>query len=219
MNDPLTTPKIIGETQKKLSFIAPKRNNTRSKYHSMFELFKKSLLALMFIVPFMFSSQKVEATHVMGADITYKCIDSLKFEFTITYYRWCAGVSFSTPTTWIECSSGGSSRSVTPTLSSIKEITPVCASAGGECVPQNTRVNGAEGIEQHVYKVIIDFKVIPYSNMVSCGKVRLRTGQCCRNSNINTGAANQRFFTYAEIDLSKSHCNSSPALTSEPIAI
>jgi hypothetical protein len=179
---------------------------------------KKVALAL-FCFIFLFSSQKTEATHVMGADITYKCIDSLKFEFTITYYRWCAGVSFSTPQTFIECSDGTNSRSITPTFVSIKEITPVCATASGECVPANTRVTGAEGIEQHTYKVVVDFKNAPYSSMVGCGKVMLRIGQCCRSSNINTGAANAPFQTYAEIDLGQSHCNSSPALTSEPTAI
>ncbi|MFT5724126.1 MAG: hypothetical protein ACI9JN_001243, partial [Bacteroidia bacterium] len=51
-----------------------------------------------------------------------------------------------------------------------------------------------------------------------CCEIRLETGQCCRNSNISTGAANQNFYTYATIDLCKAPCNSSPSLTTEPIA-
>ena len=202
-----------------MSFTASYKNIILKNSNNMFKLLKKSVLTFILILPFLFSSQKAEATHVMGADITYKCVDSLKFEFTITYYRWCAGVGFSTPQTFIECSNGSNTSFITPTFVSIKEITPVCATASGECVPANTRISGAEGIEQHTYKVTVDFKNSPYSNMVSCGKVRLRTGQCCRNSNINTGAANAQFQTFAEIDLSQSHCNSSPTLTSEPIAI
>ncbi|MFT5817005.1 MAG: hypothetical protein ACI95K_000485, partial [Lentimonas sp.] len=211
--------KMIGKILNFAYFAASYKNIMLKNSNNMLKLLKKSVLTFILILPFLFSSQKAEATHVMGADITYKCVDSLKFEFTITYYRWCAGVGFSTPQTFIECSSGSNTRSITPTFVSIKEITPVCATASGECVPANTRINGAEGIEQHTYKVTVDFNNAPYSNMVSCGKVRLRTGQCCRNSNINTGAANAQFQTFAEIDLSQSHCNSSPALTSEPIAI
>lgn len=48
-----------------------------------------SLLAFLFVLP-----NKANATHVMGADITYRCISNLKFEVTVKYYRSCQGVSF-----------------------------------------------------------------------------------------------------------------------------
>lgn len=215
----LNPTEMIGKKSNFTYLAASYKMNMLKNNYNMVKLLKKSILAFLLVLPFLFSSQKAEATHVMGADITYKCLDSLRFEFTVTYYRACSGVPFSTPQTFIECSSGSPSRSVTPTFVGIKEITPVCATATGECIPQNTLIPGSIGIELHTYTVIVDFKVAPYSGMVGCGKVRLRTGQCCRNSNINTGGANQNFQTFAEIDLSQSHCNSSPGLTSDPIAI
>ncbi|NNJ56504.1 MAG: T9SS type B sorting domain-containing protein [Bacteroidia bacterium] len=177
------------------------------------------MLALLFIIPMVFGSTKAEATHVMGADITYKCIDTLKFKITVKYYRWCNGVSFSNPSsaTRIRCATGGSVN-VSLTLDNIKEITPVCATASGECVPANTWGTG-EGIEQHTYTATIDFNTTPFSALANCCNIIIETGQCCRNSNINTGAANANFYTYAELNLCKAPCNSSPALTSEPIAI
>ncbi|MCB0735434.1 MAG: hypothetical protein KDC76_12685, partial [Bacteroidetes bacterium] len=63
---------------------------------------------------FFMGYQKAHATHVMGADITYRCVDTLKFEFTIKYYRSCKGVSFSNPSSAsrIKCATGGGSASV-----------------------------------------------------------------------------------------------------------
>jgi gliding motility-associated-like protein len=211
---------MIGILHKKVYFSPLNLNKRLQKQRNMYKILKKSLLALMFSIPLLLSSYQAEATHVMGADITYRCIDTLKFEITVKYYRWCGGVGFSNPSsaTKIRCASGGSAN-VSLTLDNIKEITPVCATATGECVPSNTYGTG-QGIEQHTYKATIDFNSSPYSSLASsCCKIIIETGQCCRNSNINTGASNANFYTYAELDICKAPCNSSPALTSEPIAI
>jgi gliding motility-associated-like protein len=198
-------------------------NSQKSLYmrKNILKHLKKSLLAFLFIIPFIFTANEAKATHVMGADITYKCVDTLKFEVTVKYYRWCKGVSFSNPSsrTKVRCATGGSA-SVSLTLDNIKEITPVCATATGECVPSNTWGTG-EGIEQHTYTFTMDFTSSSsnFYSLRNCCKIIIETGQCCRNSNINTGAANANFYTYAEIDLCKAPCNSSPSLTSEPIAI
>jgi len=165
--------------------------------------------------------QQANATHVMGADITYKCLDTLKFEFIIKYYRYCGGVPFGNPSniTKLICTKTGASQGVSLTRQSIRDVTPVCATATKPCNPSNTSRTG-DGIEEHYYKVTIDFNKAPYSNLVKngCCEIRLETGQCCRNSNITSGAANQNFYTYATVDLCKAPCNSSPALTTEPIA-
>jgi hypothetical protein len=165
--------------------------------------------------------QQAKATHVMGADITYKCIDTLKFEFIIKYYRYCGGVPFGNPSniTKLICTKTGASQGVSLSRTSIRDVTPVCATATKPCNPSNTSRTG-DGIEEHYYTVTIDFNKAPYSNLTKngCCEVRLQTGQCCRNSNITSGAANQNFYTYATIDLCKAPCNSSPALTTEPIA-
>lgn len=38
-----------------------------------------------------------QASHVMGADISYRCISNLKFEITVKYYRDCRGIGFGNP--------------------------------------------------------------------------------------------------------------------------
>ena len=199
---------IVKSTQNTLS---PSTSN-------VYRFIKRSLLAFVLIIPLLFSSNKANATHMMGADITYKCIDTLKFEITIKFYRDCRGISFNNPSCNIRCATGGSA-SATLTLDNIKEITPVCATSSGYCTPSNTYGTG-EGIEQHTYKVTVDFNDAtgPFYNLRNCCKILVETGQCCRNGAINTGPSGN-FYTFAEINLCEAPCNSSPSLTSEPIAI
>ncbi len=187
---------------------------------------KRLIISFLAIVGFSFAvyTPAAQATHVMGADITYKCIDTLKFKFTIKYYRSCNGVAFSNPSsqTKIKCATGGSSASVSLSLVGIRDVTPVCATATKPCNPKNTGFTG-EGIEEHEYTVTIDFNKSPYSSLIGSGSSKccqfiIETGQCCRNSNITSGAANQNFYTFAMMDLCKAPCNSSPSLTTEPIA-
>ncbi len=190
------------------------------KYTLRFKRLIVSTLALLGFVLFA-NVQQAKATHVMGADITYKCLDTLKFEFTVKYYRYCGGVPFGNPSniTKLICTKTGASQGVSLTRQSIRDVTPVCATATKPCNPSNTSRTG-DGIEEHYYTVTIDFNKAPYSNLTKngCCEIRLETGQCCRNSNITSGAANQNFYTYATIDLCKAPCNSSPSLTTEPIA-
>ena len=169
---------------------------------------------------FFAGAQKAYATHVMGADITYKCIDTLKFKITVKYYRYCGGVPFGDPSrvTKVICTKSGKRADVKLTRQSIRNVTPTCSNAQNPCNPVNTDTD-MEGIEEHVYDVTIDFNKAPYKNLLSngCCEIRVETGQCCRNGNINTGPTGN-FYTYATLDLCKAPCNSSPALTTEPIA-
>jgi gliding motility-associated-like protein len=182
-----------------------------------FMLLKKSLVTILMLGISMMFSHQSEATHMMGADITYKCLDSLRFEVTVTYYRDCRGVPLGRGQFTITCPSGGS-QNVNLIRQSIKEITPLCATAAAKCNPVNQR--SGDGIEAHTYTAILDFNRAPLSSLKNCSdKIRMTTSIPARNSDINTGAANQNFFTYAELDLKKAPCNSTPSLTSEPISI
>lgn len=184
----------------------------------MVKLLKKGALSLLFMLPLLFSGGKAEATHIMGADITYRCIDTLKFEVTVKIYRDCRGASVWPINLQVRCSNGGT-QTVSLSRTSIREITPVCATEPSKCSPANTFGTG-NGIEEHTFVATVDFNVAPLSALANCsGRIIFSTGQCCRNSSITTGGANAQFVTTAEIDISKAPCNTSPGLTSEPIAI
>ena len=53
----------------------------------------KRFFLIVFSIPLLFTSNTARATHMMGADITYRCIDTLKFEITLKWYRDCRGIS------------------------------------------------------------------------------------------------------------------------------
>ena len=183
----------------------------------MFKLLKKSALALLFILPILVGSQKAEASHMMGADITYKCIDSFKFEVTLKWYRDCRGIPlYSAGGINVKCSNG-SSQNVTLTLTNIREITPICATATGGCTPQNGY--GSEGVEEHTYVGTLDFNTSPLSALKNCtGKIIIGGAVNARNGAITTGPSGT-LYTDAELVLKNAPCNNSPTLTSEPIAI
>ena len=160
-------------------------------------------------------TQNVQATHMMGADISYKCLGSNKYEITIKMYRDCRGVPIGAPGSIIRCTSTGTQlASFTPTEIRVRDVTPTCAGGGKPCNPPNT--TAGQGVEEHTYTVTYDFSTIRKNG---CCRVTIGSGQCCRNGAITSGAANQNFWTTAEIDICQKNCNSSPSLTSEPVAI
>jgi hypothetical protein len=167
----------------------------------------------------------IKAAQIMGADITYKAIDNLKYEITFNLYRDCRTASLGNPSssTKIWCSNGGTSDTLFLTLKSIKEITALCASTNSQCSPANTNNTGF-GLEKHTYVDTIDLSSGRYSSFASCsGSIIIDIRLSQRDSNINTGAAGAYFYTYAEIKLDKSvpnyTKNSSPVFTNDPILI
>jgi gliding motility-associated-like protein len=188
-----------------------KENLTSKMKHLIF----KSFAILLFIAG---ANLQLKASHMMGADIAYRCLGNNKYAFTIKVYRDCRGIPFSSPTMQIKCVSG-SSTTVTPSysLTSIRDITPTCSSGGKKCSPQNTTISSSSAaIEEHTFNYTYDFSTMKANG---CCKVQVGVGQCCRNGAITSGGAGNDFWTYCEIDICTKKCNSSPSLTSEPIAI
>src|SRR5688572_4316666 len=113
----------------------------------------KKLLFLMFFISGLFGA-KVQASHVMGADMSYKCLGNGRYQITLKAYRDCRGIPLGNP---IESfgvfagtnggnGCGGSSLTVTRT--GIRDVTPRCSSANSPCSPSNTS-NTGKGIEEH----------------------------------------------------------------------
>lgn len=89
---------------------------------------KKTLIHYTFILIVLFISNPIKATHMMGSDITYRCVSPLRFEITLKWYRDCRGIELGNAgALTIRCSSSGDIKTTTLVLQSIREITPVCA--------------------------------------------------------------------------------------------
>jgi hypothetical protein len=157
------------------------------------------------------------ATHVAGANISYEYVKDSVFDFYLYFYRDCRGVPFKNPSkdTKIKCAYSSKSASVTLTLTSIKDVTFLCNSVKRPCSPKNTGFTG-NGLEEHLYKVRIDFSKSPYSGLAGCGDLILETGQCCRTTSITTGTASSNFYVFMKFNPFKVKKNSSPSYFTSP---
>ncbi|MFT7591448.1 MAG: putative repeat protein (TIGR01451 family) [bacterium] len=173
---------------------------------------QKLLIFLLSSIMFLIGT-KLQAANVIGADITYTCDSAYVYTFKIVFYRYCGGIPFSDPSdsTRLVATKTKVFEEVSLTRQSIIDVTPLCNTATSGCDPANTSETG-EGIEAHTYTVHVDFKKAPYNNLLKNGncEVRLETGLCCRSDSITTGAANKRFYTFAQLDLCKATTNNSP---------
>jgi hypothetical protein len=173
------------------------------------------ILSISLLLGLVLTTMEVKASHLAGAEITYKQIDTKKFRFDFVFYRDCSGVPLSDPSsvTFLKCKNK-SSYGVSLTLASIKKID---LANDTFCFASNTSRQGL-GFEEHRYYCIIDFDSSPYSALYNCSETLImETGQCCRPGAISTGPSNTNFYTYAELDLNASkNNNSSPVFSTKP---
>jgi hypothetical protein len=173
---------------------------------------KLILLSLIFCL-----SLPAMANHILGSDISYKQIDSLKYVVTIAKYRLCSGVTIGSVQSLLVSCSSGSTITKALTRVSIEELKLHCSTNGSECSPQNTQVTGHEGVERHLYSDTIDFASTTFSSLATCSSIiRFAISECCRPNftNANAGGAATQYYNFAELNLAMG--NSSVDLTSDP---
>ena len=172
--------------------------------------YKALLFASLFFIGF---TGKVNATHIMGSDITWECLGNDSFEVTLSVYRDCTGVSLGKPNLSIGCKSG-SLGSITKTEKSYnggEDVTPTCESSCTQCDSRGCSFN--YGIQKHTVTYIVDFA---NSN---CCKVDFSYNGCCRSNSITTGLAHEQFYVESWMDRCKAPCNSSPSFKEPPIGL
>ena len=185
----------------------------------------KKILFLTLI--FSFFGIKLQGSHMMGADISYKCLGKGKYSLVMKVYRDCRGVPFSGPSVGVFAGTNGGngcgSYGLSATRTGIRDVTPRCSTQGKACSPQNSPAG--EGIEEHTYEMTVDFNASPLNNFInksSCCEVTFYIGQCCRNGAITTGPAGNDFYSTCMINIcnilkTTNKCNSSPKLSNEPV--
>jgi hypothetical protein len=78
----------------------------------------KSLkIILLLLFAFIGSGYKANATHMNGADITYKSLGNNKYEIIIKLYRDCKGIPMSAPSAQIKCATNGATLALLYTYS------------------------------------------------------------------------------------------------------
>lgn len=158
------------------------------------------------------------ASHMMGADISYKYVSPYTYKVTVKFYRDCIGVPLNAPDFNLVCPNGSIKIPVTFTRVSIKDISNICSKDSIPCNPTNTP--SAFGVEEHVYESTIDFSLSAYSQFknTGCCEVKITASLCCRNGAITTITPGN-FYTEAMLNICKSEefKNNSPEFLSKPI--
>lgn len=172
-----------------------------------------------------FSILQAHATHLMGGDITYKCLGGSKYEITVVIFRDCRGNSLTGGVSvLIRCSTSNSNLGIEhiPRVS-IEDITPACKTSLVGC-PSPPNSKGTNGIEKHTYRDTVD--LIAYQSSCS-GEIVIGSPMNARNYAITTIPENIirppngvgiNLYLEATINLQKAPCNNSPSFTSDPVA-
>lgn len=176
------------------------------------------------------------ASHYMGAEVTYACINPCTYRITVSVYYDCSGGAmagwmpidpynipvgnpgnpYPNPGNFsmsFTCGTNGTALNpavVTPWVLTVwEEVTPVCPGSATGCTSNNFLF---PGVAQATY-----YQDYNLCNL-GCNQVCVTFGNCCRNYGITSGSASDAIETApACIDLTAAAaCNNSPVFNSPP---
>ena len=173
-----------------------------------------SIIAILFFAAAMVLPKTAEASHEMGADMTYQCINACTIRVYLRAYRYCPGSNFisnnvaftaQTPGCGQPLAIGGWSAQVTT------EVTPVCPSVPTGCTQPGAAIGGVQ--EFFWYR---DYNICNVPNCI----FTMSFSDCCRNPNITSlaNASGQGIAIGATtLNTNITPCNSSPQFSNPPV--
>lgn len=155
-------------------------------------------------------NQNAKASHFPTGEITYKNIDTYKYEVYLTLFRQCdvSALNDSIRMT-ISCRSGTSQEYFYVNRTSITDVTRNCDTAAKWCASPNTP-GKMNGFEKHVYKGILDLYYYPKSAYKNCDILQIFLSACCRTNNTTSGSAGKVAYLEATLYPKLAPSNSSP---------
>lgn len=151
---------------------------------------------------------KMQATHAMGLDLTYRCIGSHQYILTLTFYRDCNGIAAPSMSS-VDWNAACGSGTIVLQQTGMREVTPSCPGIIGTACNNGI---GMYGIEEYTYS---DTLTLPSA----CTDIRLSHQTCCRNNAITTlvSPGSERLYIEAYI-ADPTNNNSSPVFTNVPVS-
>jgi gliding motility-associated-like protein len=173
----------------------------------MNKLSTQVLAALFFIAAF-FISNTASASHIMGSDISFRCLGGNQYEVVVTVYRDCSGISVP-GTIPVDISSTCGTQTIIcnqDAANSGIEVSQLCPTA------QSTCVGGSfPGVQVYTYVGTVTLQP-------GCGTYSMSYDDCCRNpSNNIVNPTAQGFRVTATLNSNLVACNTAPQFTSSPI--
>ncbi|MDP2176869.1 MAG: gliding motility-associated C-terminal domain-containing protein [Bacteroidota bacterium] len=180
-----------------------------------------NLLLITMLMFFYFQSFEIEASHILGSELTYKNVIGNRYKFQLKVYRDCKECKFNGiggGTNSNNCNEVPNlivRESMTNNILSnqlgqielsrvgIKDITPICNTVSSKCSFNGG--NSSFGFEEQLFEGYFDFTNL--LNQSLC-KFDISISISSRNNKINTAFAEQNFFNYTFINLCNGQINS-----------
>ena len=173
----------------------------------MVKFFSRCCFALALILGFCLQSH---ATHIMGSDISYRCLGGNNYQVVVTVYRDCSGVAVPSQIT-VDVTSGCGPNTITciqDAATSGLEVSQLCPTAASTC-------SGGTYPGVEVYTYVGDFTIQP-----GCGTYTFKYNDCCRNESNNLMDAappSLGFQVQATLNSDLVTCDAAPTFTSLPV--
>jgi hypothetical protein len=160
-----------------------------------------------FVLFFCSLALESNASHNMGADLSYVCTGPNTYIFTLAYYRDCVGIAApaNTNLNLVSASGCGVMQNVVMAQQSVAEASPLCAAQ----LP-NSSCNGGplQGVEVYTYTVTVTLSG-------PCNDWIASFSDCCRNAAI-TNSGTGSIYVESLINNVAAPCNSSPIFATPP---
>ncbi len=193
-----------------------KSNNTKKK--NMKKNCSKWLYLLVFIASLFLGKNEVKASHVMGADITYKMIDTVNgvYEFTLTRYRYCGGINFSSNQLNIVSSQFNVMVPMTLIATETSEVTPLCLppDVPAKKLTHCPGPNAAPLAPDFIKGVMKEVLKCTYTVGRNIGPAYAGYEECCRNT-ITTLTTSPSL--YVQTAFNTNYVNNSVIFTNYPV--
>ncbi len=158
----------------------------------------------------MTSGYQANASHAMGADLTYESLGGNTYKVRFSFYRDCVGIP-APANVYISIRSVSCNRNLGVTANPIpgtgQQVTYLCPTATSTC-------NGGTftGIQEWVYEGIVTLPM-------QCTDWQFSYSLCCRNAAITTisNPGSNTFYVYASLNNVASTNNSSPVFSNKPV--
>ena len=157
-------------------------------------------------------SEKSQATHAVGADLTYQCLGGNNYRFFFTLYRDCTGIAVSPQYTFNATSSCGDNINFQVILDSSIEVPHTCQTAITNCDNVASPIMGVEANYYHG-----DIILPSVCNFWSFG---ISPSICNRNAAITTlfpSAITYCLYVVATLNNDAVQCNNSPSFSNVPV--
>ena len=116
-------------------------------YQSMI---RNSVCILLLVCSFLFAStEKTEASHAMGSDLTYTCLGGDQYAITLAFYRDCSGINAPANMPVVITSSCGNINISLANVSMV-EVSLLCPTAISTC-----QGGSQPGVQQWIYTATV----------------------------------------------------------------